>query len=94
MAPFNIKINYHSEEISFTILPENDYFLVIYFGGVFGALHQKVKQWVQLPNNEIAPGPLPPYEKAAPGERLEIDWSPNLVKLIGTQISAQFKGKD
>lgn len=86
MKPFNIKTKYGQQEVVLTILKEDKYFLIIYYGGIFGALQQECKNWELLPDNEIAIGHLPHYERGAPGERIEIEWSDHLVQRIGTEI--------
>ena len=71
-----------------TILEENDYYLVIYYGKIFGAVRRKGDAWIQVADEEIEAGHLPRYEPGQPGERVEISWSSELVNQIGTQIAA------
>jgi len=35
---FNIKFGYGQKEVTLTILPQKDYFKIIYFGGIMGAV--------------------------------------------------------
>ena len=86
METFNIRTKYGQEEVVLTILEESEYYLVIYYGGIFGALYKECKNWELLTDNEIAAGHLPRYERGMPGERIEIEWSDHLVQRIGTEI--------
>ncbi|RZL46805.1 MAG: hypothetical protein EOP00_13845 [Pedobacter sp.] len=62
MEPFNIKISHHNNEVTLTILPEKDYFKIIYFGGIVGAIKPVGHEWVLVEEEEIEPGDLPLYE--------------------------------
>jgi len=62
MEPFNIRIPNNDEEVTLTILPEQDYFKIIYFGGILGAIKEFEGAWELLPEEEIAAGDLPFYD--------------------------------
>ncbi|HTM99488.1 MAG TPA: hypothetical protein VL088_12115 [Pedobacter sp.] len=62
MEPFNIHIHQNDKEITLTVLPENNYFKLIYFGGIIGAIRELDGEWELLPEEEIEPGGLPFYE--------------------------------
>ncbi|TKC09964.1 hypothetical protein FA048_07065 [Pedobacter polaris] len=62
MEPFNIKINHNQQEITLTILPEKDYFKIVYFGAIVGAIKQLDHDWELVAEDEIEPGILPLYD--------------------------------
>lgn len=93
METFNIRTKYGQEEIVLTILEEEAYFLVIYYGGIFGAVAKECGNWEQVPDDEIAAGHLPKYERAMPGERIEMEWSDHLVQRIGNEIDLYMEDK-
>lgn len=62
MEPFNIRIHHQNQDITLTILPENDYYKIIYFGAIVGAIRQLKYDWELVPEEEIEPGNLPPYD--------------------------------
>lgn len=86
MQTFNIKTTYGDEQIVLTILEENNYYLVIYYGGIFGAVRQPKGNWEKVPDDDIVTGHLPQYEPGQPGERVEIEWNEELVQDIGSEI--------
>ena len=63
MEPFNIKIGYGVKEVTLTILPtEEQYYKVIYYGGIIGAIKLDIDCWELVPEEEIVPGDLPLYK--------------------------------
>lgn len=62
MEPFNIKINHLEKEITLTISPEKDYYRIIYFGGIIGAIKKLGHDWELVPEDEIEAGDLPIYD--------------------------------
>lgn len=62
MEPFNIRIQNNDQEVTLTVLPENNYFKLIYFGGIIGAIREFEDGWELLPEEEIEPGALPFYD--------------------------------
>lgn len=85
--PFNIKIGYGENEVTLTILPVGDnYFKVIYFGGVMGAVYFNGEEWDLIEKDEVKPGDLPLYHPELNGERLEIVLDQLTVAAIGEEI--------
>ncbi|WP_316805399.1 hypothetical protein [Pedobacter nototheniae] len=62
MSPFNIHIVHHQHNLTLTILPESDYYKIIYFGGIIGAIRNRETGWELVPEEEILPGDLPPFD--------------------------------
>ena len=62
MEPFNIHINHKGKEITLTIKPEQDYFKIIYFGGIVGAIRKLGTDWELVEEQEMEPGDLPLYD--------------------------------
>ena len=73
MEPFNIRILHKDEELTLTILPEKDYFKVVYFGGIVGAMKEVDGAWVLLPEEDIEAGDLPFYDY-----KMSVDDQPKL----------------
>ena len=59
MEPFNIKITHLGKEVTLTILPEEDYFKIIYYGAIVGALKNQGSEWEIIPEEDITAGDLP-----------------------------------
>jgi hypothetical protein len=83
---FNIKIGFGINEITLTILQHKDYYKVIYFGGIMGAVHQTDGDWELMNPEEVDAGDLPQYTPALKGERLEIVLDEHTVDAIGREI--------
>ncbi|SFH02064.1 hypothetical protein [Pedobacter insulae] len=62
MEPFNIRIQQNDKDVTLTVLPEGNYFKLIYFGGIIGAIRESNGAWELLPEEEIEPGGLPFYD--------------------------------
>jgi hypothetical protein len=87
MSPFNIKIVYGSNEVTLTVLPtENDYYKIIYFGGILGAVCYDGQDWDLISKEHIDAGDLPFYQPGAIGERIEIELNDQVVDRIGWEI--------
>lgn len=83
---FNIKIGYGSKEVTLTILHHKDYYKVIYFGGIMGAVKQVNEDWELMDPQEVDAGDLPQYIPDLKGERLEIVLEEHTVDAIGSEI--------
>lgn len=83
---FNIKIGYGNKEVTLTILEEEDYYKVIYFGGIMGAVRASDGDWDLLDPEEVAAGDLPQYTPDLKGERLEIVLDEHTIESIGREI--------
>jgi hypothetical protein len=85
--PFNIKIGYGENEVTLTILPvEENYYKVIYFGGVMGAVCFNGEDWDLIEKEDVEAGDLPLYEPELKGDRLEIVLDQLTVDAIGEEI--------
>ena len=95
MEPFNIKIKYHSNEITLTILPaENNIFKIIYFGGILGAVQLDHEEWYFRPIEEIEAGSLPYYTPGKEGSHIEIELTEFVVEQIGAEISEYLETRE
>lgn len=83
---FNIKIGYGSKEVTLTILHHKNYYKVIYFGGIMGAVQQVDEDWELMDPEAVDAGDLPQYTADLKGERLEIVLDEHTVDAIGTEI--------
>ncbi len=88
--PFNIKIGYGEKEVTLTILPVKDnYFKVIYFGKVMGAVCFNGEEWDLIEKQDVEAGDLPLYKPELNGERLEVVLDQLTVDAIGEEIELQ-----
>jgi hypothetical protein len=88
MEPFNIRISYGTNEVTLTILPDDEgYYKVIYFGGILGAVCYDGKDWDLVERDKISAGDLPLYEPGPVGERIEIELTDHVVDRIGWEIN-------
>lgn len=86
-GPFNIKVGYGENEVTLTILPvRENYYKVIYFGGVMGAVCFNGEDWDSIEKEDIEAGDLPLYEPELNGERLEIVLDQFTIDAIGEEI--------
>lgn len=83
---FNIRVGYGKKEVTLTILQEEDYYKVIYFGGIMGAVRHVQNEWVLMKHTEIPAGDLPVYTPELKGERLEIVFDERTAHAIGKEI--------
>lgn len=83
---FNIKIGYGNREVTLTILEEESYYKVIYFGGIMGAVYFLDGDWDLVDPEEVEAGDLPEYSPDLKGERLEIVLDEHTVDAIGKEI--------
>lgn len=89
MKPFNIQINEASTPITLTLLPtDEDYFKVIYYGGILGAIsfNHKKKKWELVPPNNVEAGDLPPYTARSDDERVPLKLDFETIVKIGAEI--------
>ncbi len=94
MEPFNIKVGFGEHEVTLTILPAKEgYYLILYFGGIIGAVKLDVdgEFWEQVPDGEIVPGDLPLYEPDLNAERLNFVLCEHTVDSIGEEIMSALR---
>jgi hypothetical protein len=95
MDPFNIKIKYGTQEVTLTILPtEEEYYKVIYYGAILGAVCFDGEHWDQVPLEQIAAGDLPFYEPGSNGDRVEIEMTDYVIDRIGEEIDLYVDDED
>lgn len=87
---FNIKIGYGNKEVTLTILEEEDYYKVIYFGGIMGAVRASDGDWDLVDPEEVEAGDLPQYTPDLKGERLEIVLDEHTIESIGREIELHY----
>lgn len=94
MRAFNIKVGFGKQEVTLTILPaDKGQYIVIYFGGVIGAVKQDRdgELWEQVPDEDIVAGNLPLYESNLNSERLDFVLCEHTINHIGEEIIATLK---
>ncbi|RZJ81025.1 MAG: hypothetical protein EOO47_05635 [Flavobacterium sp.] len=62
MEPFNITINHLGNDLTLTVMPTGNYYRLVYFGGIIGAVRKTEMSWAWLPENEIEISELPLYD--------------------------------
>jgi hypothetical protein len=89
MEPFNIKINVVNKEVTLTILPQDEEYKIIYFGGIIGALRPDDDHFKFIKPEYVTPGSLPLYEYKQPEslvEEVELSLTDELLKQITKAI--------
>lgn len=87
---FNIKFGYGQQEVTLTILPKEEYFKVIYFGGIMGAVRVLEGEWDLIEVEDLEGGDLPLYAPDLKGERLEVVLDEDTVDAIGREIELYY----
>ena len=62
MEPFNIHIQNNEDEVTLTVLPEKNYYKIVYYGGIIEAIKEYDGGWELLAEEEIEAGGLPFYD--------------------------------
>lgn len=91
---FNIKIGYGDREVTLTILEHKDYFKVIYFGGIMGAVQHADGDWFLMDPEEVEASDLPLYTPDLKSERLEIVLDEHTVDAIGREIEQHYSDEE
>jgi len=88
MKVFNVKIGFGDNEVTLTILQTEEYYKIIYYGGILGAirLEDDKETWEKIPDEEIETGDLPLYKHDLTADRLDIVLDERTVQLIGEEI--------
>ena len=88
MEPFNIKVGFGDNEVTLTILPMVDFYKVIYYGAILGAIKYEndTDGWEIMSRDEYEAGDLPFYTHDLSSDRLEFVLDDNTVDHIGTEI--------
>lgn len=93
-AAFNIRFGYGQNEVTLTILPKEDHYKVIYFGGILGAVACLDGDWYLLGSEDIEPGDLPLYTPDLKKERLEVVLDENTADAIGQEIEFYYNQEE
>ena len=74
MKVFNIYIEHNDQQITLTIIPKDDYFKIMYSGGILGAIRKQGSDWILLEADEIEPGEPAPfdYKQTADGHHITL----------------------
>jgi hypothetical protein len=90
MEIFNIKIGFGRNEVTLTIVPAGNYYKVIYYGGILGAVRPEDdnETWEKVPDEEIEAGGLPFYKHDLSADRLHVVLDNATVHRIGEEINA------
>lgn len=59
---FNINISHEGEPVTLTVIPENEYFKIVYFEGILGAIKNDGSDWKLLQEGEFEPGYFAPFD--------------------------------
>lgn len=62
MEPFNITINHLGSDLTLTVIPTANYYRLVYFGGIIGAVKKQDLSWAWVPEHEIEISELPLYD--------------------------------
>lgn len=62
METFNINIEHEGEPVTLTVIPENDYFKIVYFEGILGAIKKAGSDWELLKEGEFEAGYFAPFD--------------------------------
>lgn len=92
MKVFNIKIGFGDNELTLTILPAEEYYKVIYYGGILGAvrLESDNETWEKVPDEEVEPGDLPLYKHDLTADRLDVVLDEHTIQRIGEEIRTHY----
>lgn len=93
MGLFNIKVGFGKNEVALTILPAKEYYIVMYFDSIVGAikLDEHGDLWEQIPEEQIIAGDLPFYKPNLNAERIDFVLCDHTINLIGEEIIAYLK---
>jgi hypothetical protein len=95
MEPFNIRINYNTRDLTFTILPDdNMLFTIVYFGGVLCAIQKQEDDWVIIDQSATPTSGLPRYKSDHKNSRIEPTLTPDVLTQVGNKIDRLMIGLD
>ena len=86
MVPFNIQIDHGDDKITLTIIPEEDYYIIVYFGGILGAIRKMGLDWILLQQEEIDPGMLAYFDHKLNSEVAKVSLGIHEINLIAGEI--------
>ncbi|RZK76789.1 MAG: hypothetical protein EOO92_14040 [Pedobacter sp.] len=88
MEPFNVKIGYGSNEVTLTILPAGEnYYKVIYYGAIIGAVKYDIDSWELVPLEEVEAGDLPFYRHDVNSGKVNVVMNEATADEIGEEIN-------
>jgi hypothetical protein len=86
MVPFNIQIDHGDEKITLTIIPKEDYYIIVYFGSILGAIRKMGLDWILLQQDEIDPGMLEYFDHKQNFEGTRLSLGIHEINLIAGEI--------
>ena len=91
MKAFNINIDHRGKELTLTIIPFEDYYKIVYFGGILGAVKQVGSGWILLTQEQIDPGQFAPYDYKLTPEGEDISLGIDEINQIAGAIENHLK---
>lgn len=86
MAPFNIQIDHGDDKITLTIIPKKDYYIIVYCGGILGAIRKMGLDWILLQLEDIDPGMLEYFDYKLNSEATQVSLGIHEINLIAGEI--------
>ncbi|RDC56149.1 hypothetical protein DU508_11050 [Pedobacter chinensis] len=86
MTSFNVHIDHNGDNLTLTIIPKEDYFKIVYFGGILGALRKQGTDWILMEESEIDPGELAPFDYKLTPDGVHISLDSHEINQISEQI--------
>ena len=93
MVPFNIQIDHGDDKITLTIIPKEDYYTIVYFGGILGAIRKMGPDWILLQQEEIDPGALEHFDHKQNFEVTRLSLGIHEINLIAGEIENHLVNK-
>ena len=90
MVPFHIQIDHGDDKITLTIIPKKDYYIIVYFGGILGAIRKIGLDWILLQQEEIDPGMLEYFDHKLNAEATQVSLGVHEINLIAGEIVNHF----
>lgn len=93
MNPFNIKVRYNGQTITFTVLPEKkDHFKIIYFGAILAEIRLNHGSWGSVPIQDAGSTNLPLFQAGRQHAPEDFEWNEQMGKLVAAEI-ARFRAE-
>ncbi|TCD11004.1 hypothetical protein EZ449_05755 [Pedobacter frigidisoli] len=86
MTAFNIKFEHEGKKVTLTIIPKDDYYLIVYFGGILGAIRNRDTDWMLLKKEEINNGALSYYDHSSESSAIKITLGTAEINQIAGEI--------
>ena len=86
MVPFNIEIDHGEDKIILTIVPKEDYYIIVYFGNILGAIRKTGADWILLQREDIDPGTLKYFDHKLNSQDMHLSLGIHEINLIAGEI--------